>query len=71
VFRNAAEAEPAPGNGEGLAQLLGSFFARWAAALRLWQAGEGGCRDVRASPWRGSWHYKCVPGRLHLCNACR
>ena len=51
------EATPRSGNGESLAELLASFFARFAAATQRW-LNMRECCDVRASTWCGGWSYR-------------
>ncbi|KAK9905558.1 hypothetical protein WJX75_002111 [Coccomyxa subellipsoidea] len=57
AFQAAAEATPRSGNSESLAELLASFFARFAAATQRW-LNLRECCDVRASTWCGSWSYR-------------
>ncbi|EIE23385.1 hypothetical protein COCSUDRAFT_41642 [Coccomyxa subellipsoidea C-169] len=57
AFQAAAEATPRSGNDESVAELLASFFARFAAATTRWQRAPE-CCDVRASTWCGAWSYR-------------
>ena len=56
VFERCTASYPASQNRHGLAQLMGSFFSRFHAALATWQHRDLSA-SVRASTWCGRWSY--------------
>ncbi|CAK0787781.1 hypothetical protein CVIRNUC_011003 [Coccomyxa viridis] len=56
VFERCTGNYPASQNRHGLAQLMGSFFSRFHAALLTWQHRDLSA-SVRASTWCGQWSY--------------